>query len=115
MQLAEWIDSVSDAEWVWYAKRLSANDTGATGGHQAGLYLPRFVTKAVAGNLLKSKALNPSQPIEAVPDHRSTASKQARIIWYNSRIRGTGTRNEIRITGWGGSSAPLQNPEAKGS
>ena len=37
--LERWLESVSAPDWVWFAKRLSANDTGATGTHQVGLCL----------------------------------------------------------------------------
>src|SRR5690606_1641557 len=39
---------------------------------------------------------------------------QPAAIWYNNKLRG-GTRNECRITGWGGSSSPLLDPNSTGS
>ena len=47
-RLQDWLASVSGVEWVWFAKRLSANDTGATGGHQVGLYLPKDIAFKIA-------------------------------------------------------------------
>jgi hypothetical protein len=37
------------------------------------------------------------------------------VIWYNNRIVRAGTRNEARITNWGGRSSPVLDPEATGS
>ena len=36
-------------------------------------------------------------------------------IWYNNRVVGSGTRDECRITGWGGRDSPLLDPESTGS
>lgn len=35
-----WLLEIAGGNFFVYIKRLSANDTGATGGHQAGLYIP---------------------------------------------------------------------------
>lgn len=42
-ELKVWLDKASGDGWVWYAKRLSANDSGATDSHQAGIYIPKHV------------------------------------------------------------------------
>lgn len=39
--LNDWLDEQSRTDIIWYIKRLSANDTLATGGHQAGPYIPK--------------------------------------------------------------------------
>lgn len=39
-ELQEWLHEVNTDQWYWYLKRLSCNDTGQTGGHQVGVYLP---------------------------------------------------------------------------
>ncbi|MCW1834162.1 hypothetical protein OLZ33_19470 [Pantoea ananatis] len=36
----DWLLEIADGNYFFYIKRLSANDTGATGGHQVGLYIP---------------------------------------------------------------------------
>lgn len=38
-----------------------------------------------------------------------------RVIYYNSKPRGTGTRNEFRITCWGGSGSPVQTNDNTGA
>jgi hypothetical protein len=38
--ITDWLDEYSGSEFVWYIKRLSANDTLANNTHQAGPYIP---------------------------------------------------------------------------
>lgn len=87
-----WLDLVSENEWVWYAKRLSANDTGATNSHQAGIYIPKPVLWLIF----------PSMKTGSNPEAWFTASimpinenRSLRAIWYNRE-----TRNESRVTQW---------------
>ena len=42
IELEEILDKTSENNWYWIAKRLSGNDTGITGGHQVGVYYPKF-------------------------------------------------------------------------
>ena len=41
-------------------------------------------------------------------------SRKVKAIWYNNSLRG-GTRNETRITNWGGANSALLDPESTGS
>ncbi|HWP00625.1 MAG TPA: type II restriction endonuclease [Methylococcus sp.] len=107
--LAEWLDEISGDEWTWFAKRLSANDTGLTRSHQVGIYLP----KEVAFPLLHIPIPLPAGFRRANPDRRwdyhlvsHGQQGELRLIYYNQ-----GTRNECRMTGFGGRSSPLQDPE----
>src|SRR5262245_2203812 len=93
--LASFIDRTGGETWRWFAKVLSANDTGQTGSHQVGIYLPRDIVFAlfpsigralVAGNQT-AKAWIPTTVQEGV-------SFQATITWYESKVEG-------RVTGWG--------------
>src|SRR5206468_1776771 len=43
------------------------------------------------------------------------AETDATAIWYNNKVVAHGTRNEARITGWGGAESPLLDPESTGS
>ena len=108
-EVRRWIETVSGPRWSWVAKILSANDTGATGAHQVGLYFPREVIFRLFPSLRSSTSANPETTVHAVfeshPDERDL-----RVIWYNQR-----TRNEARITRWGGADSPVQDPEATGS
>lgn len=76
-------------------KELSRNDTGETGGHQAGILIPR--DPAIL-------AFFPSlDPKEKNPRHRLHFTDEAGVKWtfsfihYNNRFFG-GTRNEYRLT-----------------
>ncbi|MGH2506016.1 MAG: type II restriction endonuclease, partial [Ktedonobacteraceae bacterium] len=110
-----WLDGVSGKGWKWYAKRLSANDTLATGGHQAGPYIPKRVLFECFPSLDARSAMeNPD--VEFPASIQSHAHKRTvRAVWYNNRLTGEGTRDECRVTRWGGSESPLLDPESTGS
>lgn len=89
-----------------FCKFLSANDTGLTGGHQAGIYISK-----------------PAIPILFdEPGHKGeNKDKWVNILWhdgYNTKSRfiyyGQGTRNEYRITNFGKGFSYLQ-PEYTGA
>ncbi|WP_255874735.1 type II site-specific deoxyribonuclease, partial [Klebsiella pneumoniae] len=96
-----------------YIKRLSANDTGATGGHQVGLYIPSGIVEKLFPSINHTRELNPSVFLTAHVSSHDCPDSEARAIYYNSRHFGK-TRNEKRITRWGRGS-PLQNPENTGA
>lgn len=77
-------------------KVLSSNDTGETGGHQAGILVPK--DKSILGffPILDKKFKNPRAVIDVVDE---TGKEWAfSFIYYNNRLFG-GTRNEYRLTG----------------
>ena len=76
-------------------KTLSANDTGETGGHQAGLCVPKDADILAFFPTLDPGIKNPRAPIDVVDEtgHEWTFS----FIYYNNRFFG-GTRNEYRLT-----------------
>ena len=94
---------------VWCMKRLSANDTLANQTHQAGPYLPRNFLFEVFPEIHRPDATNPGLHfdlyIDSHADHR-----RARAVWYNQK-----TRNEARITGFGGASSAVLDPESTGA
>ena len=111
--LGDWLDEQQQNGVLWYVKRLSANDTQATGGHQAGFYLPKPLTFRLFPTLDNSSELNPDIGfILRIDSHLDV--RTARAVWYNNRHHG-GTRDEARITRLGGSGSPLLDPEATGS
>ena len=81
-----------------YEKALTANDTGETGGHQAGVHIP----KSQADLLALLPALDPSikNPDSwIVAQDEQGIDWQFRYIYYNNKIHDAGgTRNEYRIT-----------------
>lgn len=76
-----------------FAKRLSANDLGATGGHQVGVLVPKaFVSHFPA---LDSPTRNPRAPVRLM--HGGQLFREGNFIYYNNRRFG-GTRDEYRVT-----------------
>lgn len=76
-------------------KTLSANDTGETGGHQAGLLIPKDVLTLEFFPKLDRSIKNPRCTL----DLRDPAGEDwtFNYIYYNNRLFG-GTRNEYRLT-----------------
>jgi hypothetical protein len=112
----DWLAARSSPEWLVYVKRLSANDTGATKGHQAGLYVPRSVIEPLFPSLTSTKTLNPDHFLEAHIVSHCPTPKDVRAVYYNNRFHpGAGSRDEHRITRWGGRSCPLQDENNTGA
>jgi hypothetical protein len=111
--LSDWMANFGRPGVVWYLKRLSANDTLANGAHQAGPYIPKEFLFSVFPTLNDPARENPDLTfnfyIDSHSDHRLV-----RAVWYNNRIRG-GTRNEARLTNFGGSRSALLDPESTGA
>ena len=76
------------------SKILTANDTGESGGHQAGFHIPRNCVHFFPG--LPVTELNPREIIS----FKDLDKKQWNLnfIYYNNRRFG-GTRDEYRLTG----------------
>lgn len=108
-----WMDTYTTAGTVWFIKRLSANDTQLTGGHQAGFYVPKDILFVAFPELQRQDRKNPRLKLVLyVASHG--VRRCANAIWYNNRLHG-GTRNETRITGFRGRSSPFLDPENTGA
>jgi hypothetical protein len=77
------------------AKILSANDTGETGGHQAGILVPRDPNVLAFFPTLDAATYNPRCHLMFL-DEGGTFWEFA-FIYYNNRFF-DGTRNEYRLT-----------------
>lgn len=77
-------------------KRLSANDVGATGGHQAGILVPKdkHILSFFPG--LESSEKNPRMKL-AMYERAGRTRWEFNFIYYNNKLFG-GTRNEYRLT-----------------
>jgi len=77
-------------------KTLSANDTGETGGHQAGIHVPKDSRILAFFPALSPSIKNPRAVLDTLDEtgHDWTFH----FIYYNNRFFG-GTRNEYRLTG----------------
>lgn len=78
-----------------FAKVLSANDVGSTGGHQSGLLVPRKRQILSFFPSLDETKLNPRAQMQFLDDSGDTWDFA--FIYYNNRQFG-GTRNEYRLT-----------------
>lgn len=77
-------------------KELSGNDTGQTGGHQAGMLIPRSGDAFRFFPPLSPDTKNPRAVIDLVDETGKAWSFN--YIYYNNKFFG-GTRNEYRLTG----------------
>ena len=77
-------------------KKLSANDLGITGSHQAGILIPKKSDLLEFFPLLDASQDNPRQTLLFLDDLDKTW--KFTYIYYNNKLRG-GTRNEYRLTG----------------
>lgn len=117
MNLTSFLEFVDRHEFHWCVKRLSGNDTGLTKSHQVGVYLPKLFIKNAIPSIDKTEERNPFIEIEcSFPqyDHKQTI----RAIYYNNKFdlsKATGSRNEFRVTRWGGNTSPVQNVNNTGS
>lgn len=108
-----WMTELARPDRVWYAKRLSGNDTLANGTHQAGPYIPRDFLNSRFSSLNRPEVLNPDVWFDLVIDSH-LVEQTVRAVWYNNALHG-GTRNESRLTNFGGVSSPLLDPENTGA
>lgn len=110
--LTTWLEEYSAFDIPWYVKRLSGNDTLANGTHQAGPYIPKGFLFEVFPELDRDK-LNPDVWFRVSIDSHSD-ERDVRAVWYNNKFHG-GTRNETRLTNFGGGSSALLDPENTGA
>ncbi len=77
-------------------KKLSANDVGETGGHQAGILVPKDARVLAFFPALDPTIKNPRQSL-VIREATSGARWDFNFIYYNNQRFG-GTRNEYRLT-----------------
>jgi len=114
--VTDWIDEFSRSDSIWYVKRLAANDTLASGGHQAGPYVPKGFLFELFPELNQPEAINPDIHFELFIDSHITdvSHREIRAVWYNNKLR-NGTRDESRLTGFGGIRSALLDPDNTGA
>lgn len=109
----DWLDAHSPPDYLWFVKRLSGNDTLANRTHQAGPYIPKNILFQVFPDLNRPQELNPDVWFDLNIDSHSD-SRSVRAVWYNSKLH-DGTRNETRLTNWGGEQSAVLDPESTGA
>jgi hypothetical protein len=113
VDVVTWIDEQSADHIVWYVKRLSANDTLANGAHQAGPYIPKGFLFEIFPSLNRPQTENPDKWFWLAVDSHSDG-REVRAVWYNNKNRGR-SRDEARLTNFGGSASPLLDPDSTGA
>ncbi len=120
LSLTRFLEEIELNDFIWVIKRLSGNDTGLTGGHQAGLYLPRSFFEYAMPEICTTKKYNPEVLIEECyfPAESESVFK-LRAVYYNSKYfpeKGLKKKyDEFRLTRWGGRNSPVQNADNTGS
>ena len=113
--LIQIFEQIDQDTMPWIVKRLSGNDTGLTGGHQSGVYYPRSFFEQAFPEILTTQSLNPTLSIkECYFPALNHTSHDLHVKYYNNKFYG-GTRNELRITNWGGKHSPTQDVEQTGA
>lgn len=112
-QLISWIDHhLYGMACDWYIKRLSRNDTLANDTHQAGPYIPKTFIFRVLPDLHNEQERNPRVVLRTTI--LGQTQRDVTAIWYNNKLFGQ-TRNEVRLTNFGGRESVLLDPESTGS
>ncbi len=116
MDVSDWIAGHSGADYAWFVKRLSGNDTLANGSHQAGPYIPKQFLFDVFPSIDRVDVENPDLRFNVYVDSHADA-REVRLIYYNSK-RSKGQKNgrdETRLTNFGGGDSALLDPESTGA
>lgn len=113
MNVEEFISEVSVEGYQWYLKRLSGNDTMANGSHQGGPHISRNFLFGLFPEWESRTDSNQDASIELSIDSHGL-NRNIRAVWYNNKYR-NGTRNEARLTNFGGIESPVLDPESTGA
>lgn len=102
------VQAISDAtnSSKIFCKFLSANDTGETGGHQAGIYIPHNSISLIFDTPCKK---GENKEIESIITWQNYFDTKVRFKYYGQK-----TRNEYRITHFG-RGFPFLQPEYTGA
>ena len=114
--LTQFLEEIGCRNLVWYAKRLSGNDTGLTGAHQAGPYVPKDFASVALPEIATTNDFNPTIDIPCIVASHGVV-KSVKAKYYNSKFfpdRGLKKKyDEFRLTRWTGT--PLADAESTGS
>lgn len=113
----QWIDDKTHYDWWVYAKRLSANDTGLTGGHGVGIYVPQAVANTALPSISLPTSKNIHCHLKAQVTSHNFPEQELKATYYNNKYFSVGNRNEHRLTRWNTDvkSNPVQDPENTGA
>jgi hypothetical protein len=117
VNFSRWLDANSGSDVIWYVKRLSGNDTLASGSHQAGPYVPKEFLFRIFPTIDRTDIKNPDTHFDLYIDSHSD-HRRVRAIYYNNRYHDTTAnrgRDEARLTNFGGVRSALLDPENTGA
>jgi len=120
ISITRFLEGLEQNNLFWAVKRLSGNDTGLTGGHQSGIYLPRWFFEKVFPEICRKDKHNPHTALSGCyfPQYDLLIRKIS-AIYYNAKFFSElGLKkkyDEFRLTGWGGKKCPIQDPENTGA
>lgn len=116
ISLTQFLELLDRRKFTWLIKRLSGNDTGITGGHQSGVYVPKSFMEAVVPSVVTTDILNPTKEVECyIPSHDCLKTGIQAKYYNNKFFPELGLRkgyNEFRMTRW--TQTPLQDVENTG-
>ena len=98
---------------IWYVKRLAGSDTLALEEGDAGARINRDFLLGIFPSLFKPKEENPDVRFPLYIDSHDVL-RTGHAVWYNDKLRG-GTKDEARLTEFGGSPSALLDPESTGA
>ena len=109
-----WLEEVSGDKFIWFAKRLSGNDTLANGSHQAGPYINKEFLFKIFPSMEGKTGENQKHKMLCITDSHDCDDVEICATWYNNKNRG-GTRDEARLTNFGGQKSPVLDPDSTGA
>ena len=117
ISLTQFLEHLDFNGYTWLIKRLSGNDTGVTGGHQSGIYMPRNFMEAIVPAVVTTERYNPSEEISCYIVSHDCMKSGIQAKYYNNKffpeLNLKKKYNEFRMTRWVGT--PLQDVENTGS
>ena len=117
ISLTRFLELLDQDKLFWLVKRLSGNDTGITGGHQSGIYVPRQFMEAVVPAVVTTEQYNPTREISCYIPSQDCLKTGIQAKYYNNKyfpeMKLKKKYDEFRLTRWVGT--PLQDVENTGS
>lgn len=114
--LTDWMDLFSGPGNVWFAKRLTGNDTLANDSNQAGPYIPKEFLFRLFPVINQRTVKNPDTRFDLYVDSHAD-HRLIRAVYYNNKFHENPKkgRDETRLTGFGGQRSALLDPDSTGA
>lgn len=85
ISLTQFLEILDQKRFFWLVKRLSGNDTGITGGHQSGIYVPRQFMEAVVPSVVTTTEYNPTKEISCYIPSQDCLKTGIQAKYYNNK------------------------------